>query len=104
MDQYITKELLDDFGITLGDQDETSLLEHLNETLQERIGTEVAAMLDDERLQELLDLQETADDATVGDWLAKNVPELPQIAQDEINILLGEVADNASTINETTGA
>ena len=104
MDQYITKELLDDFGITLGDQDEASLLEHLNETLQERIGTEVAAMLDDDRLQELLDLQETADDATVGDWLAQNVPELPQIAQDEINILLGEVADNASTINETTGA
>jgi hypothetical protein len=61
-------------------------------------------MLDDDRLQELLDLQETADDAAVGDWLAKNVPELPQIAQDEINILLGEVADNASTINQSTGA
>jgi hypothetical protein len=101
MDQYITKESLDAFGISLGDQDEESLLDHLNETLQERIGTEVAAMLDDDKLKELLTLQESEDDVAVGDWLVRNVPELPQIVQDEIDILLGEIADNTSTINQT---
>lgn len=104
MDQYITKESLDAFGISLGDQDEESLLDHLNETLQERIGIEVATMLDDDKLKELLIQQETADDAAIGDWLMKNVPELPQIVQDEIDILLGEIADNTSTINQTTQA
>jgi hypothetical protein len=100
MDQYITKETLDAFGISLEGHDETSLLEHLNDTLKERIGTEIAALLDDTRLNELLDLQETAGDEQVGDWLTQNVPELPQIVQDEIDILMGELADNTDSINK----
>lgn len=104
MDQYITKESLDAFGISLGDQDEESLLDHLNETLQERIGAEVATVLDDDKLKALLALQETADDAAIGEWLMRNVPELPQIVQDEIDILLGEIADNTDTINQSASA
>ncbi|HEU4715579.1 MAG TPA: DUF5663 domain-containing protein [Candidatus Saccharimonadales bacterium] len=100
MDQYITKETLDAFGISLEGHDEASLLEHLNDTLKERIGTEIAALLDDARLNELLDLQETASDDQVGDWLAQNVPELPQIVQDEIDILMGELADSTDSINQ----
>jgi hypothetical protein len=99
MDQYITQETLDAFGIAIGDQDETSLLGHLNDTLKERIGTEIAAMLDDAKLKELLDLQEAASDEQVGDWLAVNVPELAQIVQDEIDILMGELADSTDSIN-----
>lgn len=102
MDQYITKETLDAFGISLQGHDEASLLEHLNDTLKERIGTEIAALLDDARLNELLDLQETASDDQVGDWLAQNVPELPQIVQDEIDILMGELADNTDSINQAS--
>ena len=100
MDQYITKETLDAFGISLEGHDEASLLEHLNDTLKERIGTEIAALLDDARLNELLDLQETTSDDQVGDWLAQNVPELPQIVQDEIDILMGELADSTDSINQ----
>lgn len=100
MDQYITKETLDAFGISLEGHDETSLLEHLNDTLKERIGTEIAALLDDTRLNELLDLQETVSDEQVGDWLTQNIPELPQIVQDEIDILMGELADSTDSINK----
>lgn len=101
MDQYITKETLDAFGISLEGHDESSLLEHLNDTLRERIGTEIAALLDDAKLEELLTLQESPDgDAKTGDWLAQNVPELPQIVQDEIDILMGELADNTDSINK----
>lgn len=101
MDQYITKETLDAFGISLEEHDESSLLEHLNDTLRERIGTEIAALLDDAKLEELLTLQESPDgDAKTGDWLAQNVPELPQIVQDEIDILMGELADNTDSINK----
>ena len=102
MDQYITKETLDSFGISLEGQDEASLLEHLNETLSERIGTEIAALLDDAKLEELLTLQESPEaDAKTGDWLTANVPELPQIVQDEIDILMGELADSTDTLNKT---
>jgi hypothetical protein len=99
---YITEETLQDFGVAIGDQDMESLLDHLNETLQERIGTEVAALLDETRLDQLLSLQESgADDKQIGAWLQQNVPELKEIVQDEIDILMGELAENTDAINKT---
>lgn len=98
----ITKSLLDEFGITLGDQDITALLVHLNETLEERIGAEITESLDDEKLAELVDLQENASDEEISAWLTANIPELQQITQDEIDILLGELAENSDSINQTT--
>jgi hypothetical protein len=101
MDQYITEETLQAFNVSLTGQDKDTLLEYLNETLQERVGAEVAAMLDDTKLKELLDTQETASDEQMGAWLMQNVPELQQIVQDEINILMGELNENSDAINKT---
>ena len=100
MDQYITENNLKAFGINLEGQDKTSLLAHLNETLQERVGTEIAALLDVAKLKELLDMQETATSEEVGNWLVQNVPDLQQIVEDEIDILMGELADSTDTINK----
>lgn len=99
--QYITKETLQDFGISLADQDERTLLEHLNETLQERVGTEVATVLSDDKLKELVELQETAPEEQLGNWLMRNVPELQQIVEDEIGIIMGEINEHVDTINKT---
>ena len=101
MNQYITEETLQAFNVTLEGQDKELLLEHLNETLQERVGTEVAATLDEAKLKELIEKQETASDEEMGAWLMQNVPELPQIVEDEINILMGELNENSDAINET---
>ena len=98
--QFITEDTLEEFGIDLQNQDKESLLTHLNETLQERVGTEIAATLRDDQLETLLDMQETASDEQVGTWLEQNVPELSQIVQDEIDILLGELAESSDAINE----
>ena len=99
--QYITKEAVLALGINLEGQDIDSLLTHLNETLEDRVGTEITESLDDTQLQELLKLQEDANDQEIGEWLEANVPEMKQIVQDEIDILLGELAENAGAINET---
>lgn len=96
----ITRELLDEFGISLEGQDEASFLQHLNDTLEERVGAEVTDSLDDDQLKVLLDLQDNGTDEAVGAWIQQNVPELQQITQDEIDILLGEVAENSDAINE----
>lgn len=95
----ITEEILTSVGINLEGQDVNSLLTHLNDTLDERVGKEVTNSLDDDKLAELLKLQETATDDEVGTWLTANVPELQQITQDEVDILLGELAENIGTIN-----
>lgn len=95
----ITKALLDEFGIELGDQDEKVFLQHINDTLDERVGTEITESLNDDQLKELLALQEKGNDEEVGEWLGENVPELQEIAQDEIDILLGELAENADNVS-----
>lgn len=99
--QYITKEIIDQLGINLNETDADSLLAHLNSTLAERIGAEITEELDDEQLKTLLRLQETASEEEVGDWIKQNVPEIEQIAQDEVDILLGELADGSDIINKT---
>jgi hypothetical protein len=97
----ITRELLDEFGINLEGQDEASFLQHLNDTLEERIGAEITESLNDDQMKTLIELQEKGTDEEVGTWLQQNVPELQQITQDEIDILLGEVAENSDAVNET---
>mgnify|MGYP000897672559 CR=1 FL=1 len=100
MNPIITKQLLDEAGIDLTGQDVDALLAHLNQTLEERVGTEITASLDDTQLEALLAVQENGSDEEVGAWLEKNVPELQEITQDEIDILLGELSENADGINQ----
>ncbi len=96
----ITLEALEQFGIETNRSDIDNFLTHLNDMLDERVGIEITESLDDTKLAELLKLQESGDDNTIGDWLQANVPELEQIAQDEIDILLGEVAENSDDFNQ----
>lgn len=96
----ITRQLLEDCEIELAELDETSLLVHLNETLEERVGAEITEELNDDQLVEYLKLQETGSEEEVQTWLQQNVPELRDIVQDEIDILLGELAENAKSINQ----
>lgn len=98
----ITKELLEEAGINLQDQDTVSLLDHLNATLEERVGAEITNSLTDEQLEELATLQENGSDETLASWVEQHVPELQQIAQDEIDILLAELTDNVDDINSVT--
>ena len=100
MQEFITKESLLSLGINLAGQDVDSLLDHLNDTLQERVGTELTEALNDEQLKTLVDLQDKATDEEVGNWLEANVPEFEQIVKDEIDILLGELAENSDGINK----
>lgn len=101
MTPFITKALLDSAGISVKPEDEATLLDHLNTTLQERVGLEITDSLDDEQLEALATLQENGGAEAVQQWLTDNVPELGDIVKDEIDILLGEIAENADGINAT---
>ena len=99
MKQTITAETLINLGINIPEAQLTETLIHLNNLLEERIGAEIASSLTDEELVELTTLQENNDEAAVSAWLSANVPELQDIAQDELNILLDEVAKNEDALN-----
>jgi hypothetical protein len=92
--QYITQSTLETLGIDLTGEDVDALLDDLNETLQERVGTEITQALSEDQLKELVDLQESATETEIGVWLQKNVPDMQQLIQNEIDILIGEIVED----------
>ncbi len=99
MQDYITKDSLLALGITLDASNADSLIDHLNETVEERIGAEITESLTDDQLTELVTLQESASDEELGKWIAAHVPDYQAIVQDNIDIVIGELADGADGIN-----
>lgn len=99
MNPIITRDMLEQAGISLDGKDVDALVDHLNQTLEERVGAEITASLNDEELKALLAVQETGSDEQLLDWMQANVPELDQVVQDEVDIILGELAENSDGLN-----
>ncbi len=98
---YVTAAYLKELGITVGDTEIEALLEHLNDTIDERIGAEITEALDDEQLRELVTMQDAASEKELGDWIVKRVPDYKEIVQDNIDIAIGELAEGIDAINST---
>ncbi len=99
MQDFITQETLEEAGITLVGDELTALLDHLNETLEDRVGDEIIDALEDDQLEEFMKLQQSSTDEQVFDWIKQHVPEYEQIVKTETDILLGETAQNATGVN-----
>ncbi|MGO3701630.1 MAG: DUF5663 domain-containing protein [Candidatus Saccharimonadales bacterium] len=99
-EQYVTPEMLATFGITAKGEQLTSLLDKINVTVEERVGTEITESLSDVQLNELLRLQDAGDDTQFDAWITKNVPRYAEIVEDTIAITVGEVVENADDINQ----
>ncbi len=92
MTQYITQQDLDAASIIVAEDEVEAYLAQANQTLAERIGAEITDSLTDEEIDEMVGVQEAGDAAALQAWLIANVPELGEIVQDEVDILLGELA------------
>lgn len=101
-DQLITPTLLTAAGIVIPDNELEAFIEQVNDELDERVGQEVTESLDDDKLAELVALQESGTDEQLADWLQANVTELDQIIEDERDILIGEIAESANKIDDST--
>jgi hypothetical protein len=97
MQEFITKESLLAAGIDLDGQDVEALLIEINQTLEERVGSEITDSLDEAQLKTLIDMQEKATDEEIGEWLSKNVPDFEQIVQEEIDTIIDELVDSANS-------
>jgi hypothetical protein len=102
MQDFITKETLEDVGITLVGDELTALLDHLNETLEDRVGEEIIDALEDDQLEAFMKLQESSTDEQVFAWIQQNVPDYEQIVKTETDILLGETSQNVTGVNNAT--
>jgi hypothetical protein len=91
--QFITQATLEALDVDLTGEDVEALLDHLNETLQERISAVITESLNDDQLKTLLTMQESASDEALGTWLEENVADMQQVVQTETDILMAEILE-----------
>lgn len=97
MDGLLSRKFLDDIGVKLDEQTYQALSEHYEETLNERVISEIVDELNEGQLKELEALK-AADEGLLQEWLAVNVPQLNEIIEDEITVLLGELAESSDQL------
>ncbi len=95
----IDNNLLQDIGLgALPDGEKNSLLKHVYETLEMRVGMRLADQMTNEQLDEFERYFEAKDDAGAFAWLESNFPNYKDIVQEEFDKLKAEVAQAAPQI------
>src|SRR5258708_33340907 len=91
--------LLDELGLGgLPPAEKDSLLKHIYETLEMRVGIRLADQMSNEQLDEFERYFEAKDDAGAFKWLETNFPNYKDIVQQEFDKLKAEVAQTAPQI------
>ena len=97
MNIELNKAFLQHLGISLSDEEYALLTDHIDSTLHERVITEITELLEDDQLAELAALKD-ADEAAREQWLTVIVPDLKEIIEDEIYILIDELAEQTDKL------
>ncbi len=93
MNGLFSKKFLKSIGVEIDDDTYVTLSEQYEQTLDNRVLKEIAEALDERQLKEFQTLKQASSEERER-WLIENVPELDEIIEDEIAILLGEIAEN----------
>ena len=95
----VTKAQLNSIGINLPEDQMQALIQHAEDTINSQIGEEVVESLDDDQLKELVQMQDNdAPAEEIDAWIRARVPEYDEIIEDNVAIVLGELADNSDAI------
>jgi hypothetical protein len=95
----LSPTLLENLGINLSEEHYQALAEHFETTLNERVINEIVLELSPEQAEQLATLQQAGDEEVLA-WLKTNVPDVAEIVTDEVDILLGEIAENSEAISD----
>ena len=95
----IDNSLLQELGLgSLPDAEKNSLLRHIYETLEMRVGMRLADQMTNQQLDEFEQYFEAKDDAGAFKWLETNFPNYKEIVQEEFDKLKAEVGQSAPQI------
>lgn len=95
----IDNDLLQQLGLVgLPEAEKNSLLRHIYETLEMRVGMRLADQMSNEQLDEFEKYFDAKDDAGAFKWLESNFPNYKEIVQQEFDKLKVEVGQSAPQI------
>ncbi len=99
----IDESLLNELGLDkLSAEDKNSLLKHIYETLEMRVGVRLADQMSQEQLDEFEKYFEAKDDSGAFKWLETNFPNYKDIVQEEFDKLKYEVKTSVPEIIKQT--
>jgi hypothetical protein len=87
--------LLTNLGIEMTEEEQKTFLADTQAMLEERVGLAISELVDDDELKELMELTEKGDSQDVTAWLEEHVPSYKEVIQDEFDIMMGDLAENA---------
>ena len=93
----LTQTFLRSLNINLDDQTFHAFDEHFETTLENRVIESILDELNEQQLDELSKLREQADEQ-LQTWLQSNIPNLSEIIQDEVDILLGDIVQDSEKL------
>ncbi len=95
----IDSDLLKDLGLAeLPPAVASELMRHIYETLEMRVGSELASTMSDEQLDEFERFMHANDDAGAFTWLETNFPNYKEIVVKQFEALKDEIKANAEAI------
>lgn len=95
----IDNSLLEEVGLgSLPAGEKNSLLRHIYETLEMRVGIRLADQMTNQQLDEFEQYFEAKDDAGAFKWLETNFPNYKEIVQEEFDKLKAEIQQSAPQI------
>lgn len=99
----INDNLLQELGLgTLPKDEKVSLLNHIYETLETRVGMKLAGQMTDKQLDEFEQYFDAKDDKGAYQWLQTNFPNYREVVQEEFDKLKAEISQSAAQILGST--
>ncbi len=99
----LDNNLLTELGLgALPAEQKNSMLQHIYETLEMRVGMKLADQMSNEQLDEFEGFIDRNDEAGALKWLETNFPDYKQVVADELETLKAEVKKTSDKILEAS--
>ena len=99
----LNNNLLEEIGLgSLPDKEKKSLLDHIYETLETRVGMRLAERMTEKQFDEFESFYRANDEKGAYNWLQTNFPNYKEVVQEEFDKLKKEVASSAKQILEAS--
>ena len=99
----LDNNLLEELGLgSLPADQKNSMLQHIYETLEMRVGMKLADQMTNDQLDEFEGFIDRNDEAGALKWLETNFPNYKQVVADELEALKGEIKNNSAKILEAS--
>jgi hypothetical protein len=100
MNGYITSEELLELGVELTGDKLQKVVDELNDKIDELVGEEIVDSLTPDDVDTLAEMQDSATEQDLANWVIEHVPDYPEIIENNKDIVLGDFVETIDNKDE----